>query len=87
MTRTPLSKAANAVWANQLTRLSRLVVYVKFPFVYTTTGKIGSQRLLASTSSNVLRGRSSEKAFNDYLVVFPSVTNAQLRFRIPNLSV
>ncbi len=30
-----------------------LVVYVKFQFVYTTKSKMGSQLLLASTSSHV----------------------------------
>ncbi len=34
-------------------------------FMYTTTSKIGGQLLLDFTSSNVLRGRSSEKAFNE----------------------
>ncbi len=41
-----------------------------------TTSKIGSYILLASTSSNVLLGRGSEKAFNDrrrLSNVFPSV--------------
>ncbi len=52
------------------------MVYVEFQFVYATTSKIGSQLLLASTSSNVLLGRGSEKAFNECLGVsnvFPSV--------------
>ncbi len=57
------------VWANQLTRLPCLVIYVKFQFVYTTTSKIGSQLLLASTSSYVLLGRGSEKAFIECLGV------------------
>ncbi len=39
--------------AKQLTRLPCLVVYVKFKFVYTTKSKMGSQLLLASTSSHV----------------------------------
>ncbi len=34
--------------------------------MYTTTSKIASQLLLASTSSNVLLGRGSEKAFNAF---------------------
>ncbi len=38
----------SAARAKQLTRLSCLVVYVKFQFVYTTKGKMGSQLLLAS---------------------------------------
>ncbi len=41
------------VWAKQLTRLPCLVVYVKFQFVYTTKSKMGSQLLLATTSSHV----------------------------------
>ncbi len=46
-------KAAKPVWAKQLTRLPCLVVYAKFQFVYTTESKMGSQLLLASTSSHV----------------------------------
>ncbi len=53
MSCTPLPKAAKPVWAKQLTRLPCLVVYVKFQFAYTTKSKIGSQLLLASTSSHV----------------------------------
>ncbi len=77
MSCTPLPKAAKPVRATQLTRLPCLVVYVKFQFVYTTKSKIDSLLLLASTSSNVLLGRGSEKAFNECLGVsnvFPSVT-------------
>ncbi len=69
MSCTPLQKTANPVWANQLTRLSCLVVNVKFQFVYTTTSEIGSQLLLAPTSSTVLLGRGSLKAFNECLGV------------------
>ncbi len=75
MSCTPLPKAAKPVWAKQLTRLPCLVVNVKFQFVYTTSSKIGSQLLLASTSSNVLLERGSEKTFNECLGVsnvFPS---------------
>ncbi len=75
MSCTALPKATEPVWANQLTRLPCLVVYVKFQFVYTTASKIGSQLLLVSTSSNVLSGRGSEKALNACLgvyTVFPS---------------
>ncbi len=53
----PLPKAAKPVWANQLTGLPSVVVYAKFQFVYTSKSKSGSQRLLASTSSNVLLER------------------------------
>ncbi len=75
MSSPPLPKAAKAVWAKQLTRLPCLVVYVKFQFVYTTTSEIGIQLLLASTSSNILVVRRSDKAFNECLGVsnvFPS---------------
>ncbi len=34
----PLLKAAKLVWAKQLTRLTCLVVYAKFRFVYTREG-------------------------------------------------
>ncbi len=61
----PLPKAAKPVWANQLTRLPCLVVHVTF--VYSTTSEIGSQIVLASTSSNVLLGRGPEKTFNECL--------------------
>ncbi len=64
---TPLPKAATPVWATQLIGLPCLVVYVKRG--YTTTSEIGSQLLLASTSSNVLLGQGSEKAFNECLGV------------------
>ncbi len=53
MSCTPLPKAAKPVWAKQLTRLPCLVVYAKFQFVCTTKSKMGSQILLASTSSHV----------------------------------
>ncbi len=53
MSCTPLPKAEKPVWAKQLTRLSCLVVYIKFQFVYATKSKMGSQLLLASTSSHV----------------------------------
>ncbi len=56
MTCIPLPKAAKPVWVKQLTRPPCLVV---------TTSKIGSQLLLASTSSNVQLGRGSEKTFNE----------------------
>ncbi len=69
MSCTPLPKAAKPAWANQMTRLPCSVVFVKFQFVYTTTSKIDSQLLLAPTSSNVLLGRGSVKAFNEYLGV------------------
>ncbi len=62
--------------AKQMARLSCLVVYVKIQFVHTTTRKIGSKRLQASTSSNILLERGFEKAFNECLGVsnvFPSV--------------
>ncbi len=49
MSYTPLLKTAKSAWANQLTRLPCLVVYV----MYTTT----SQLSLASTSHNVQLGR------------------------------
>ncbi len=52
------------------------MVYVELQFVYATTSKIGSQHLPACTSSKVLLGRGSEKAFNECLevnYVFPSV--------------
>ncbi len=73
-------KPAKAVWANQLTRLSCLVVYAKVQLVFTTS-EIGSQLLLASTSSNVLLGRGSVKAFNQCLGVgnfLPSAALVQL---------
>ncbi len=41
------------------------MVYVKFQFVHTTTSKTGSHLLLASTSSNALRRRGSEKSFSE----------------------
>ncbi len=53
MSCTPLPKAAKPVWGKQLTRLPCLVVYVKSQFVYTSKSKMGSQLLLASTSSRV----------------------------------
>ncbi len=52
------------------------MVNVKIQFVYATSSKTGSQLLLTSTSSKVLLGRGSEKAFNECLGVsnvFPSV--------------
>ncbi len=52
---------AKPVWAKQLTRLPCLVVYVKFQFVYTTKSKMGSQFLLAFTSSDVQLRRGAEK--------------------------
>ncbi len=48
MSCTPLPKATKPVWAKQLTRLP-----AKFQFVYTTKSKMGSQLLLAFTSSHV----------------------------------
>ncbi len=45
------------------------MVYVKSQCVYTTKSKIGSQLLLASTSSHVQLRRGSEKAFNECLGV------------------
>ncbi len=53
----------------------------KFQFIYATTSQIGSQLLLASTSSNVLLGQGSEKAFNECLGVsnvFPSTVQVPL---------
>ncbi len=76
MSCTPLLKAAKPVWANQLTRLPCLVVYVKFRFVYITASQIGSQLLLASTSSNALLGQGSEKAFNECLGVSDASSSA-----------
>ncbi len=52
------------------------MVYAKLKSVYATTSKIGSQFLLASTTSKTLLGRGSEKAFNKCLPLsnaFPSV--------------
>ncbi len=72
-----LSKATKSVWANQLTGLPCLVAYAKFHFVYTTTSKIGSLHLLASTRSNVLLGRGSDKEINECIGVsnvFPFAT-------------
>ncbi len=72
---TPLPKAMKPVWAKCLTQLPCLAVYVKFQPAFTTTSKKGSLLLLASTSSNVLDGWGSEKAFNGCLGgsnVFPS---------------
>ncbi len=66
------------VWAKQLTRLPCLVVYVKFQFVYTTKSKIGSQFLLASTSSHVQLWRGSEKVFNECLEVSNVFSTAAL---------
>ncbi len=57
------------VCANQLVRLSCLVVRVKFQFVYNIRRKVDSQLLLASVRSNVLLARGSEKGFNDFLGV------------------
>ncbi len=57
MSYTHLAKAAKP---KQLIRLSCLVVYVKFHFAYTTTSQIGSQVLLASTTSTILPGWNSE---------------------------
>ncbi len=45
------------------------MVNAKFKFVYSTTSKIGSQFLRASTSPKVLLGGGSEKAFDECLVV------------------
>ncbi len=91
MSCTSLPKAAKLVWANQLTRLPCLVVYVKFPFAYITTSKTGSQLLLASTSSNVPLGRGSEKAFNEgqwYTFLFPEQVNDQkLQYIIKNFQL
>ncbi len=67
MSCTHLPRATKLVWAYQVTRLPCLMIYVKFQFVYTTTNKIDSQVLLASTSSNALLGRGSEEAFNESL--------------------
>ncbi len=81
MSCTCLPKTAKPVWAYQLTRLPYLVVNVKFQFVYTTTSEIGCQVLPSSTSSNVLLGRGSEKAFNECLGVrnvFPSAAYVQI---------
>ncbi len=49
MSCTPLVKAVKP--ALQLTQLPCLVEYVKFQFVYAAKSKMGSQVLLASTSS------------------------------------
>ncbi len=73
--------AAEAVRANQLTRLPCLVVRLKFRTVCTAASKIGSQLLLASTSSNLLRGLGSEKVFAECLgvsSVFSSATYVQI---------
>ncbi len=69
MSCTLLPKATKPVWAKQLTRLPCPVVYVKFQFVYTTKSKLGSQLLLASTSSHAKLWRGSEKAFHECLGV------------------
>ncbi len=70
----PLPKAAKPVWA----RLSCLVVYANFQFVYTTTRKIGDQLWLDSASSNVVYLRGPE-AFNGCLgvinVICPGLIN------------
>ncbi len=71
MNNTPLPKAVKPVWCIHLPRLPCLLVYVKFQFVYASTSQIGSQPLLASTSSR----RGSGDAFNENLEVsnaFPS---------------
>ncbi len=75
MSSIPLPEAAKLVWANQLTRLPWLVLYIKFQFAFIATSKSGSQLLLASTNSKVLLGRGSEKALNECIGVsnvFPS---------------
>ncbi len=54
------------------------MVYTKLKSAYATTSKIGSQILRASTSSKVLLGRGSEKAFDECLGVsniFPILRN------------
>ncbi len=66
---TPSPKAAKPVWAKQLIRLPCLVVYVKYEFVSATKTKMGSQLLLATTSSQVQISRRFEKAFNECLGV------------------
>ncbi len=63
-----------------MTRVPCLVVKVKIKFVH-TKNKIGSQVLLAFTSSNVLLGRGSEMALNECLEVsndFPTVAEVQI---------
>ncbi len=65
----------------KLQKTPYLAVYAKFQLPYTTTSNTGSQPLLASTSSKVLSGRGSEKAFSECLRVsdaFLSATKAQL---------
>ncbi len=57
------------------------IVCVRFQFADTNTSTIGSQVLLASTGSNALPGRGSEKGFTEDLEVssvFPSATEVQL---------
>ncbi len=73
-------KGVQLVWVKQP---PCLVVYVKFQLVYTKTSKIGSPILLASTSSNVLLERGSEKAFHEYLGlsnVFPYAALVRIWF-------
>ncbi len=58
--------ATNILYTPQSSQLLRSD---RFRCYYTTSSKIGSQLLLASSSSNVLHGRGSEKAFNECLGV------------------
>ncbi len=77
MSCTSISTATKPVWAKQVTGLPCLVAYAKFQFVYTTKSNIGSQHLLASTRSNVLLGRGSDKEINECIGVsnaFPFAT-------------
>ncbi len=63
----PSLKDIGSVLGQGLSTDSIALVCDKFQFVYTTTSQIGSQLLLASTSSKVLLGQGSEKAFNECL--------------------
>ncbi len=60
---------STVIFLELVTWLPCLGVYVKFQFVNTSTSKIGSQLVQASTSSHVLLGRGIEKAFNGCLGV------------------
>ncbi len=69
MRSTSLLKETNPVWAKLMTRLVCLMVYVICKCRYSAIRKITRQRLLNSTSSNVLFGWSSKEVLNVYLGV------------------
>ncbi len=76
-----LTISAGNLFQNGTARMVKANGDVKFQFVYTTTSKMDSLLLLASTSSNVLLGRGSEKAFDECLGVsnvFPYAAFVQI---------